>query len=78
MTPGSTTATRFWRSISLMALIPTVESTIPPVTGTHPPDLPDPAARGVIGTSASLATARARRMSSAEEARTTASGSTGS
>jgi hypothetical protein len=64
--------------ISLIAFIPIVAITMPPPTGTAPPDFPVPAARGTTGTSARLATASALAMSSGDEASTTASGTTGS
>ncbi len=47
---------------------------MPPAIGTAPPVRPVPPARGVIGTSASRATASAARMSSLDVASTTASG----
>ena len=76
MTPGSTTAMPSRRSISTIDFMPSVDSTMPPATGTEPPVRPVPPERGVIGTSASRATRKAVRMSSAFSASTTASGTT--
>ena len=49
MTPGSTTATRSWMLMSTMRRIRSVDSTMPPRTGSAPPVMPLPAPRGVTG-----------------------------
>ena len=73
-TPGSTTATRFSRSISLMRASACVASTMPPATGTAPPVRPVPPARGVTGTSHASAIASVAATSAADAAMTTTSG----
>src|SRR5258708_1307155 len=74
MTPGSTTATRFSRSMSLIFARACVARTMPPATGTAPPVRPVPPARSVTGTPGAPATARGTATSAASAAMTTASG----
>ena len=73
-TPGSTTATMLAVSISRMLFIRSSARTMPPQTGTAPPERPVPPPRGVTGMRARLASFMIAAISSAVRGRTTASG----
>jgi len=73
-TPGSTVTVRLARSTSRMRFIRSTERSIPPNTGTAPPESPDPAPRGVTGMRSRLASRMIRAISSAVAGLTTTSG----
>src|SRR5206468_12888846 len=69
LTPGSTTAMKSDRLISLMRFIRASDNTIPPLTGTHPPTYPCPAPRGVTGIRWRLAKRRSEEHTSELQSR---------
>ncbi len=73
-TPGSTTACRFGRSISMIFRIRANDTTMPPRAAIAPPVWPVPAPRGTIGVPVSSATRIAATTSAVDSATITTSG----
>ncbi len=74
MTPGSTTAIRSSTLTSRILFIRSVDSTMPPRTGSAPPVIPLPAPRGVTGIRCSAASRSTSSISGRDSQRTAAAG----
>ena len=74
MTPGSTIAMRSSTLMSTILFIRSVDSTMPPRTGSAPPVMPVPVPRGVTGILCSAARRSTSSISARDSQSTAASG----